>query len=146
MYVTSTISSQNFSLFLSTVILFRVTGHFETSGRNDSKMTLNTKRSMVPYICTSQYLLGSFEIHHSLISYHLLKTYLFRHSWFVSSPSVVCFASAQLHVPLYTDREGEFIFVHVCDEMSLLRAHVEVSRAHMIVITHAREVKKFSFF
>ena len=39
---------RNFTPFLSTNTYFRVSCHFETSAPNDSKLTLNTKRSKVP--------------------------------------------------------------------------------------------------
>ncbi len=43
----------NFSPFPSATSGFRVTGHFETSARNDPKMALNTARSKVPHIVTN---------------------------------------------------------------------------------------------
>ncbi len=51
-YVTSIHESQIFSPFRSTSS-FRDTSHFETSALNDPKMTLNTTRWNVPYICVT---------------------------------------------------------------------------------------------
>ncbi len=44
--------SQN-SMFCSTTIRFRDTGHFETSAPNDPKMTLDPTRSNIPHVCTT---------------------------------------------------------------------------------------------
>ncbi len=43
----------NFTPFCSMTSCFRVIGHFETSAPNDPRMTLNTARSKVHYICVT---------------------------------------------------------------------------------------------
>ncbi len=43
----------NFTVFHFTTTRLQVTGHFETSAPNDTKMTLNLTRSKVPKICVS---------------------------------------------------------------------------------------------
>ncbi len=56
MYILQLPRVTDFTPFRSTASCSRVTGHFETSALNDSKMTLNTKRSKVPHKCCRPYI------------------------------------------------------------------------------------------
>ncbi len=51
--VTSVLISRRFALWPR--LYFRVTSHFETSARDDSKRTLNNTRSNIPLACVSSF-------------------------------------------------------------------------------------------